>query len=452
MKPNPDELYALGKKLREKSPRVAHADFKIAHDREDPVALLKRSSKGRIPELVPIRYGRMMKTPFTFYRGAALNMAADLAHTPNAGITVQACGDCHLMNFGAFATPERRVIFDINDLDETLPAPWEWDVKRLAASFVLACRDNSFSEAQARDSVLSMVRSYREHMLEYAEMPALEIWYDSIDVEKVTKITRDEEAKKRMKKRLAKAQARHVLVHDFPEMTEINNGRPVIKDQPPLIFHWRGLAKKDAEERIRDAFTKYRESLQEDRRVLLDRYELMDMAIKVVGVGSVGTFCSVVLLMANDKDPLFLQVKEARPSVLEPYAGASAFGNNGHRIVNGYRLMQSASDVFLGWTKGKGGREFYIRQLRDMKIKPLVEVFNPQTMEDYGALCGWTLARAHARSGAPALIAGYLGKKDTFDKAIADFAVLYANQNEKDHAVLMAAIRAGKIEVNTEAG
>lgn len=451
MNRDPKTLYAQGKALREKCARIAHADYKPHAKREDPVALLKRSSKGRIQELIPIRYGRMMKTPFTFFRGSAMQMAADLANTPNSGLRVQACGDCHLVNFGAFATPERRVIFDINDLDETLPAPWEWDVKRLAASFVVACRDNKFSEAQARDSVLAMVRSYREHMLEYAEMSALEIWYESIDAEKVFAMSRDEETKKRMKKRVAKAQSRDVLEHDFPEMTAREKGRPVIKDQPPLIFHWRGIAKKETEERIRDAFNKYRETLQEDRRVLLDRYEVVDMAIKVVGVGSVGTFCAVMLLMAHDKDPLFLQVKEARPSVLEPYAGASVFGNNGHRIVNGYRLMQSASDVFLGWTKGKGGREFYLRQLRDMKIKPLVEIFNPSTMEDYGTLCGWTLARSHARSGEPALIAGYLGKKDTFDKAMADFAASYADQNERDHAAMMAAIRAGKLEVNTEA-
>jgi uncharacterized protein (DUF2252 family) len=451
MNRDPKTLYAQGKALREKCARIAHADYKPHAKREDPVALLKRSSKGRIQELIPIRYGRMMKTPFTFFRGSAMQMAADLANTPNSGLRVQACGDCHLANFGAFATPERRVIFDINDLDETLPAPWEWDVKRLAASFVVACRDNKFSEAQARDSVLSMVRSYREHMLEYAEMSALEIWYESIDAEKVFAMSRDEETKKRMKKRLAKAQSRNVLEHDFPEMTAREKGRPVIKDVPPLIFHARGLAKKDAEERIRDAFVKYRNSLQEDRRVLLDRYEVVDMAMKVVGVGSVGTFCAVMLLMAHDEDPLFLQVKEARPSVLEPYAGASVFGNHGHRIVNGYRLMQSASDVFLGWTKGKGGREFYLRQLRDMKIKPLVEIFSPTTMEDYGTLCGWTLARSHARSGEPALIAGYLGKKDTFDKAMADFAASYADQNERDHAAMMAAIRAGKLEVNTEA-
>lgn len=451
MKRDPKELYAQGKALREKCARVAHADYKPHAKREDPVVVLKRSSKGRIEQLVPIRYGRMMKTPFTFYRGAALQMAADLSTMPNSGIRVQCCGDCHLVNFGGFATPERRVVFDINDLDETLPAPFEWDLKRLAASFVVASRNNGFTPEQARDSVVTLVRSYREHMLEYAEMPALEIWYESIDVDKVMALITDAESKKRLKKRIAKAQSRNVLEHDFPEMADMSKGRPMIKDEPPLIFHWRGLAKKEMEERVRFAFAKYRESLQEDRRVLLDKYEIMDIAVKVVGVGSVGTFCAVMLLMGHDKDPLFLQVKEARPSVLEAYAGASEFHNNGHRIVNGYRLMQSASDVFLGWTKGKGGREFYLRQLRDVKIKPLVEIFTPTTMENYADLCGWTLARAHARGGEPALMAGYMGKKDTFDKAIADFAAVYADQNERDHQAMMAAIRAGKLEVNTEA-
>jgi len=296
------------------------------------------------------------------------------------------------------------------------------------------------------------VRSYREHMLEYAEKPALEIWYESIDVEKVMSVITEEESRKRLKKRIKKAQERNVMEHDFPEMTDTSKGRPMIKDEPPLIFHWRGIAKKEMEDRVRYAFAKYRETLQEDRRVLLDKFEVMDMAIKVVGVGSVGTFCAVLLLMGHEKDPLFLQVKEARPSVLEPYAGASDYHNNGHRIVAGYRLMQSASDVFLGWTKGKAGREFFLRQLRDMKIKPLVEIFTPTAMDNYAELCGWTLARSHARNGEPALMAGYMGKKDTFDKAIADFAASYADQNERDHEAMMAAIRAGKLEVNTEAG
>ena len=364
----------MGKSLREKCPRSSHAVWKAPRDRPDPLRLLEESNKGRLPELIPIRYGRMVRTPFTFYRGAALNMAADLAVTPATGLRVQACGDCHLLNFGDFATPERRVIFDINDLDETLPAPWEWDVKRLAASFVLACRNNGFSQGCARDAVLACVRSYRERMAEYSQMPVLDVWYASIDVEKVLPTIKDKEARQRHQKQLAKARARSVLEHDFPKLAAMAGQVPTIKDNPPLIYHPREQGEEDLLARARAAFAGYRESVQEDRRVLIDRYDLKDIAIKVVGVGSVGTFCAVMLLMASEQDPLFLQVKEARPSVLEAYAGKSIYPNHGQRVVNGYRLMQSASDIFLGWTKGKLGRHFYVRQLRDMKVGPLVEL------------------------------------------------------------------------------
>jgi uncharacterized protein (DUF2252 family) len=363
---------------------------------------------------------------------------------------VQACGDCHLMNFGAYATPERRVIFDINDLDETLPAPWEWDVKRLAASFVLACRNNGFSEDSARDAVLSCVRSYREHMAEYSEMLVLDVWSESIDVEKVMSTIEDKEARKRTEKRLAKARERSVLEHEFPELVTTAGLAPTIKENPPLIFH---LRERDHEEQyaiVQKAFVLYRETMQEDRRLLLDRFKLTDFAIKVVGVGSVGTFCGILLLMASEHDPLFLQVKQARPSVLEAYAGKSLHSNHGQRVVHGCRMMQSASDLFLGWTTGHAGREFYIRQLKDMKIKPMVEVFTPSVMLEYAGLCGWTLAHSHARSGESTKISGYLGKSDKFDKAIADFSVSYADQSERDHAVLMNAVRAGRLEVFIE--
>ena len=419
-------------------------------NRPDPLRLLEESNKGRIPELIPIRYGRMVRTPFTFYRGAALNMAADLAVTPASGLRVQACGDCHLLNFGDFATPERRVIFDINDLDETLPAPWEWDVKRLAASFVLACRNNGFSKDCARDAVLSCVRSYRERMAEYSQMPVLDVWYASIDVEKLLPTIKDKEARQRHEKRLAKARARSVLEHDFPKLAARAGQAPTIKDNPPLIYHPTEQGVEDLLARARAAFAGYRESLQEDRRVLIDRFELKDIAIKVVGVGSVGTFCAVMLLMASEQDPLFLQVKEARPSVLEAYAGKSIYPNHGQRVVNGYRLMQSASDIFLGWTKGKLGRHFYVRQLKDMKVGPLVDLFSPVMMIQYAEICGWALARAHARSGAPAQISGYLGKSDAFDKAIAAFSIAYADQSERDHAVLKKAVRSGRVEVVME--
>ena len=418
----------------------------------DPLRLLERDNKGRIPELIPIRYGRMVRTPFTFYRGAARNMAADLARTPVSGLRVQACGDAHLLNFGAYATPERRLVFDINDLDETLPAPWEWDVKRLAASVVLACRNNGFSPGDARDAVLACVRTYRERMAEYSDIPVLEVWYASVDVEKVAATVKDKEAVRRTRKRIAAARARNVLEHDFPKLAAGAGQAPTIKDNPPLIYHPSAKRELDLRARVRAAFAAYRESLQEDRRVLFDRYELKDAAIKVVGVGSVGTYCGIALMMASEKDPLFLQIKEARPSVLEAYAGKSIYPNHGQRVVNGYRLMQSASDIFLGWAKGKLGRDMYIRQLKDMKIGALVDVFSPGFMVQYAEVCGWALARAHARSGVPAQISGYLGKSDAFDEAIAAFASAYADQSERDHAILKKAVRSGRVEVVMEEG
>lgn len=403
-----------------------------------------------MPELVPIRHGRMMQSPFTFYRGAALNMAADLAGTPASGLRVQACGDCHLMNFGSYATPERRIIFDINDLDETLPAPWEWDVKRLAASFVLACRNNGFSEDAARDAVLNCVRSYRERMTEYSDMRVMDVWYADIDVEKLIPTIKDKEAAARAQKRLEKARERTVLEYEFPELATTAGFAPTIKEVPPLIFHLREQGHEEQTANVERAFARYRESMQEDRRLLLDRFTLMDMAIKVVGIGSVGTFCGILLLMAGGHDPLFLQFKQARPSVLEAYAGKSRHSNDGQRIVHGCRMMQSASDIFLGWSEGDQKRHFYVRQLKDMKIKPMVEVFTPGVMLEYAELCGWTLAHAHARSGEPAKICGYLGKSDKFDQAIAEFSLAYADQSERDHDVLMKAVRAGKLEVFIE--
>ena len=448
--PSVAELREMGKSLRKKCPRHAHAVWQPSDNRPDPVALLEESNKGRIPQLIPVRHGRMLQSPFTFFRGAALNMAADLACTPAMGLRVQACGDCHLLNFGAFATPERRVIFDINDFDETLPAPWEWDVKRLGASFVLACRNNGFSEDIARDAVLSCVRSYREHMAEYSEMRVLDVWYASIDVEKLIATIQDEETRNRMEKRLAKARTISVLEHDFPALVHTTGLTPTIKENPPLIYHLREKGHEEQMEAVRKSFARYRETLPEHRRFLLDRFKVMDIAIKVVGVGSVGTSCAVILMMAGDKDPLFLQVKEARPSVLEPYAGQSVHPNHGQRVVIGQQLMQSASDLFLGWTEGDLGRQFYLRQLRDMKIKPLVEVFTPSVMLQYAEMCGWTLAHAHARSGEPAKISGYLGKIDKFDKAVADFSIAYADQSERDHEVLVKAVREGRLEVFIE--
>jgi uncharacterized protein (DUF2252 family) len=449
-RPSPAELYAFGKALRDKCPRAAHAAWKPGPKRPDPLRLLEESNVGRLPNLIPIRYGRMVQTPFTFYRGAALNMAADLAMTPASGMRVQACGDAHLCNFGAFATPERRVIFDINDLDETLPAPWEWDVKRLAASVVVACRSNGLSEGNARDAVLACVRSYRERMAEYAQMHVLDVWYSRIDLEDMISTLKDDQTRKRARKRLAEARQRSVAEHDFPKLAATAGRAPTIRDNPPLIYHPQKEGGEDLLTRTRAAFGDYRASLQEDRRVLIDRFELKDIAIKVVGVGSVGTFCAVILLMASSGDPLFLQLKEARESVLAAFAGKSIYANQGQRVVNGYRLMQSASDIFLGWSKGKVGREFYIRQLRDMKLSAMVELFGPVMMSQYAEVCGWALARAHARSGAPAEISGYLGKSDEFDKAIVKFSVAYADQSERDHDVLRKAAQAGRVKVVME--
>ncbi|MFO0970255.1 MAG: DUF2252 domain-containing protein [Gemmataceae bacterium] len=448
--PTRAERYQQGKELRDKCPREGHAAWKPAAGRPDPVSLLEESSKGRISELIPIRYGRMMKSPFIFYRGAAFNMASDLARTPVSGLRVQACGDCHLCNFGCFATPERRVIFDINDLDETLPAPWEWDLKRLTTSFVLACRDNGFSEDTARDTALACARSYRERMLECSEMRALDVWYASMDVESLMGLLEEEEARQRFGRRLAKARERSVAEHDFPEMVHAAGPTPTIRDNPPLIYHWREKGYEEMMTTVRKAFGDYRDTLAEHKRVLLDRFKLMDLAIKVVGVGSVGTRCFVILLMAADNDPLFLQVKEARASVLEPFAGKSLHANHGQRVVVGCHLMQSASDMFLGWTEGQQGRHFYIRQLRDMKLKPLVEIFTQSVMRQYAEFCGWCLARSHARSTDPALMSGYMGKGDALDEAIADFSVAYADQSERDHEALMKAIRAGKLEIFIE--
>ncbi len=445
-----DERFSAGKALRDRVPREQHGEWKAPRNRPSPVDLVIASNKGRIAELVPIRHGRMSVSAFTFYRGTALNMASDLATTPNTGVRTHLCGDCHLMNFGGFATPERRWIFDINDFDETLHGPWEWDLKRLAASFVLAARSNGFTAADQRNAAMACVRSYRERIRAYANMAALDVWYARVDKKAVLACFSDPETVERFSKRLAKEQARTVAETDFPKMVEGSKGKFVIKDNPPLIYHDQTINLKSERDNILKAFEQYRMSMQDDRRLLFSRYRLTDFAVKVVGVGSVGTFCAILLMMAEDDDPLLLQIKEARASVLEPYIGKSIYANHGQRVVVGQRLMQSASDMFLGWTEGGRGRHFYLRQLRDMKMKPLVEVFNQTTMLDYAVLCGWTLARAHARSGDAATIAGYVGKSEVLDEAISRFSMSYADQAERDHAAFINAIRKGQIEVQME--
>jgi uncharacterized protein (DUF2252 family) len=446
-----EDLFARGQSYRKRCPRVNHGNWSPSPNRLGPVKFVEESNQGRIPELISIRHARMLVSPFTFYRGSAGLMASDLSHTPTTGIRVQACGDAHLCNFGAFATPERRLIFDTNDLDETLPAPWEWDVKRLAASFLIASRNNKFSKSEGRESVLACVRSYREHMAEYAKMPALDVWYERIDIKSIIKTVQDKATQKRMKKRIKKAHSYDIREDLFPKLTETKGGQPILQENRPLIYHTVKNVKQVIEERLIRVMESYAESLPEERRILFNRYHLKDFAIKVVGVGSVGTACWVLLMMAAPDDILFLQVKQANASVLEPYAGKSIYSNHGERVVNGYWIMQSASDIFLGWTQDLKGRHYFVRQLRDMKIKPLVEIFNPITMIQYAEICGWALAHSHARSGEPALISGYLGNSDKFDEAIADFSVAYADQNEKDYEAFMKAAQAGKFEVHPEA-
>jgi hypothetical protein len=444
-----DEAYNLGKQLRKACPRNSHAAWKAAQGRSDAVQLVLEAEKGRMAELLPLRHGRMVKSAFTFYRGAALTMAADLAASPVSGIRVQACGDAHLCNFGGFATPERRVIFSINDLDETLPAPWEWDVKRLAASFVVACRDNGLTEAVGKDTVTTAVRSYRESMAEFSQMKTLELWYFSLELDDLVAKIKDPAIRKRGLGRLRKERGKSIAEDVFPKLVEHKGDKPIIKDQLPTIFHLEGHPPGEIQKALRDALAIYRESLNTSTRSLLDRYELFDAAIKVVGIGSVGTSCWVFLFMAAEGDPLFLQVKEARTSVLEPYAGASVFPTHGQRVVNGYRLMQSASDMFLGWSQGPK-RHFFIRQLRDIKVSAAVETFGAPMMEIYATWCGRALALSHARSGMSVPLSGYMGKSDAFDKAIASFAAAYADQNEKDHAALKKAIKAGKVAAQYE--
>ncbi len=449
-RPSRADLIARGEAMRKQYPRSAHADWIGPPDRPDPVRLVEEANTGRIPELIPLRHGRMLASPFTYYRGTALNMAVDLAATPTTGFRVQACGDAHLGNFRCFATPERRLIFDIHDLDETLPAPWEWDVKRLAASFVLACRANGFPDKLAAEAVLTCVQSYREAMARFSSMRALDVWYARFEIDKLIAEVKDEGVRARTRKTVDKARNVCIVEDVYPKLADTSGETPTIKDNPPFIYHHLDRGEDEFYERIGEVFSRYRESLPDNRRVLLDRYAVKDKAIKVVGVGSVGTVCSVALLMAGEKDPLFLQVKEARPSVLEAYAGQSVYPNHGQRVVKGHRLMQSATDIFLGWTHDSSGRHFYVRQLRDMKLKFRTEEFKPAKMVIFGDWCGATLARAHARSGEPALISGYLGKADTFDQAIATFALAYADQVERDYESFKKAVADGKLEARMD--
>ena len=445
-----DERRAAGKALRDATPRAAHGGWKSPENRRDPIELLRESNEGRISALIPIRFGRMAQSPFAFYRGAAAVMAADLASTPGSGLRVQACGDAHLMNFGGFATPERNIFFDINDFDETLPAPWEWDVKRLAASIVIAARHLDFLDSDAAKAATEAVCSYRERMADYASMRALDVWYDRIDLERVLKVLPSVAEVERVRQRVEQARRKSLPESLFPKLVEHYGSAPRIKDVPPLIFHPTDKQAPGLTSGYADALGRYRKSLPEHVRTLFDRFRLFDFAIKVVGVGSVGTYCALGLFMAADNDPIFLQVKEARKSVLEPYAGGSVHKNQGERVVVGQRLMQSASDIFLGWTRGLNGRDYYFRQLRDAKISAILEDWDLATLKEFGKLCAWALARAHARSGDPARIAGYMGSNTTFDDAVCEFAVEYADQNLRDYRGFVKGIREGRIPVASE--
>ena len=472
-----DERRAVGADARRRTPSAYHRGWRPAGDRPDPVALLEAQNTTREPDLVPVRHGRMMVSPFTFYRGAAKIMAADLEATPTAGLVVQLCGDAHLSNFGVFASPERQLLFDLNDFDETLPGPFEYDVKRMAASFTIAARNNGFSKADTRASTLAAAAAYREAMAEFAQMRTMDIWYAHLTEDDVMAAVRGvvtevekgggkkakaqhkqevkaaKRAEKRAEKTAEKAHTRDSL-QALSKLGEVVDGRYRIVSQPPIVVPARelhaayGMSAKEVGKAIREQLRAYRATLQHDRRHLLERFEVVDMARKVVGVGSVGTRAFIVLLQGRDTgDPLFLQVKEATASVLEDHLPKSRFQQPGERVVHGQRLMQAASDIFLGWTRGVDvQRHFYWRQLRDMKGSVLVEAMAPLGLTLYARTCGWTLARAHARSGDPVAIAEYLGVDDAFDRSITEFSERYADQNEQDFQDFVKAVRSGRIE------
>ena len=465
--PSVDERSARGRAAREQVPRSVHTGWTPAPERPDPVALLEEQNTTRAPDLVPIRHGRMLVSPFTFYRGAAKIMAADLEDTPTAGLNVQLCGDAHLSNFGAFASPERTLLFGLNDFDETLPGPFEYDVKRMAASFAVAARNNGFTQSETRAAALESVAAYRVQMAEFAEMRTLDVWYARLSEQElmsaIQEATRtvDRTGNKKVGKAAAKTaekQARKAHTRDslqaLSKLAEHVGGRYRIVSQPPIVIPLRdlapsiGLSVDELEHVIHEQFRAYRKTLPDDRRHLLEQFEVVDMAHKVVGVGSVGLRAFIVLLQGRDQeDPLFLQVKEATASVLEDHLPKSRYRHPGERVVQGQRMMQAASDIFLGWTKGgvETDRYLYWRQLRDMKGSALVETMVPAALTFYAQVCGETLARAHARSGDPIALAAYMGKKDAFEQSIADFSERYADQNERDYQAFAEAIRSGRL-------
>jgi uncharacterized protein (DUF2252 family) len=455
------ERVARGKAARAEVARSSHAVFEASSNRPDPVEVLERQAQTRVPELVPIRYGRMLVSAFTFYRGAAMIMAGDLAATPRSGLSVQCCGDAHLSNFGVFASPERRLMFDLNDFDETLPGPWEWDVKRLAVSMLIAAQDNGFAVSDQDQVVLDTVAEYRTAMAGFAAMNNLDVWYSHLDIEATLQELGPQlkpAQVKRTEKALAKARTKDSM-SAFSKLTHIVDGEARIVAESPLIVPIHDLAqgaeREEMFEGLHELVRSYRETLEYDRRVLLEEFHLTDIARKVVGVGSVGTRAWIALMLGRDgKDPLFLQLKEAESSVLEEFLGPSEFANHGQRVVTGQRLMQASSDIFLGWLHVEEGidgrdRDFYGRQLKDWKGSAEIEQMPPKGLAQYGRLCGWTLARAHARSGDRIAIAAYLGKGKAFDRALVEFSHAYAEQNERDYRALAAAVESGRITAET---
>jgi uncharacterized protein (DUF2252 family) len=457
------ERAVRGKAARAEVPLESHETFDPPADRADPITLLEEQGRSRVPELVPVRYGRMMVSPFTYFRGAALPMAADLAGTPVSGLAVQACGDAHLSNFGIFGSAERRLVFDVNDFDETVPGPWEWDVKRLAASLEVAARDNGFPGKKRRAIVTAAAARYRQIMRLFADMTNLEVWYTIADVEQLREQAMSQlkaRGRKKFEKGLTKARTRDSM-QEVGKLTRLVDGQPKIISDPPLLVPIDQLIPEEMDRKgfqslFTDLVAKYQRTLETDRRYLLEQYEFADMAHKVVGVGSVGTRCWIILMLGKDvEDPLFLQVKEAQESVLSRYVGASKYPNQGQRVVAGQRLMQASSDIFLGWQRNEAGldhkaRDFYVRQLRDWKFSLSPETMVPRGMRAYGEACAATLARAHARSGDRIAIASYLGGSDRFDQAIARFAATYADQNERDHQALLAAVASGRISAESD--
>jgi uncharacterized protein (DUF2252 family) len=442
--PNLEQRWAMGKARRKLTPRAAHAEWRPLVNRVDPLTLLEQSSKRRIPDLVPIRYGRMLASPFTFLRGSPIVMAHDLAATPITGLQVQLCGDAHLANFGVYASPERNLLFDLNDFDETLPGPWEFDIKRLATSFVVAGRTNGIRGEHCREAAVACAFSYRRHLREYSQMGLLDVWYARVDAEAAMRVFRRADGGCGPLD-LEKAR-RHNRLQAISKLVAIHDGQMHIVDNPPLIRHVDGTALSKSLPRLLES---YCQSLQDDRRGLVERYRLVDFALKVVGVGSVGTHCYIILFdSSHHEDPLLLQIKEAQASVLEPPASQAHAGNHGFRVVRGQRLVQSASDIFLGWTS-EGGRDYYVRQLRDIKGAADLEAMDGTDLIDYAGLCGWVLARAHARSGDSAALAGYLGKSEEFDEAIANFADAYADQTERDYESFKAGVSAGRLAALT---